>query len=55
MNGTAAFSSGSTAAMSGTISEQDFTTPDRSSAKTLSAVSVTGMHPEEKKRRHPCE
>lgn len=49
MNGTAAVSSSSTAAMSGTISEQDFMTPDRSSAKALSSVSVTGMHPEEKK------
>ncbi|VEU37667.1 unnamed protein product [Pseudo-nitzschia multistriata] len=35
-------------AMSGTMSEQDFQTPDRSTTKALSSVPVTG-HPEEKK------
>jgi len=49
MNGTAAVSSRATAALSSTISEQDFTTPDRSTAKALSSVAVTGSHPEEKK------
>lgn len=47
MSGTAAVSTRATAAMSTTtISEQDFTTPDRSTAKALTA---TGSHQEEKK------
>ena len=49
MNGTAAFPSRATAAMSSTISENDFTTPDRSTAKALSSATVTGSHPVKKK------
>jgi hypothetical protein len=50
MSGTAAVSSrATTAEMSSTISEQDFKTPDRSTAKALSSAVVTGSHPEEKK------
>ena len=49
MSGTAAVSTRATAAMTSTISEQDFKTPDRSTAKTLSSAAGTGSHPEEKK------
>ena len=49
MSGTAAVSSRATTALSGAISEQDFTTPDRSTAKSLSSAAVTGSLTEEKK------
>ena len=35
--------------MPGSISEQDFKTPDRTTAKVLSSAAGTGSHPEEKK------
>ena len=53
MNSAAAVSTrGRTCGMSSTstISEQDFTTPDRSKAKALALAAVTGSHPEEKKQ-----
>mmetsp|Transcript_19780 Transcript_19780/g.46269 ORF Transcript_19780/g.46269 Transcript_19780/m.46269 type:complete len:969 (-) Transcript_19780:19-2925(-) len=49
MSGIAAVSSMAIAATSGAISEQDFKTPDRSTAKSLSSSALTGSHTEEKK------